>query len=365
MADVLGHDGTYAELNAELCARIRSGELTVETPGLLAALPRHGRRNQTRHRPAELPAGRARSGVASSTRMISLSRSFQRIDDVGGARRRARPAPPSPRRRAGASRSGAAGCGRSPGPVPRRGSAARRRRRRRAGRGARTRPMLTRAGRRRGGGGRTAEAIGEISVAGFDGSGSDPGVRQKSDVGRHATRKGRPAAGAGADAGQHRRGADPRRDGRAAGRRAAHGRADARRGARRLPAAGGGGRSADPALPHPRGPGRPLPGADRRGAGGAGGRRPRSSPSRARRRGPAALRSLEQKVLSATRAAARRRLAPDLEALLQAETIAVQAGPAAVRGRDGAGARCARRCCRCSACASATRAARRRAGCAR
>src|SRR3954452_18472976 len=41
----------------------------------------------------------------------------------------------------------------------------------------------------------------------------------------------------------------------------------------------------------------------------------------------AALRTLEQKVLSATRAAARRRLAPDLEALLQAETIAVQAGP--------------------------------------
>ena len=40
-----------------------------------------------------------------------------------------------------------------------------------------------------------------------------------------------------------------------------------------------------------------------------------------------ALRSLEQKVLSATRAAARRRLAPDLEALLQAEAVAVQAGP--------------------------------------
>ena len=32
-------------------------------------------------------------------------------------------------------------------------------------------------------------------------------------------------------------------------------------------------------------------------------------------------------MLSATRAAARRKLAPDLEALLQAETIAVQAGP--------------------------------------
>jgi len=39
------------------------------------------------------------------------------------------------------------------------------------------------------------------------------------------------------------------------------------------------------------------------------------------------LKSLERKVLSATRAAARRRLAPDLEALLQAETIALQAGP--------------------------------------
>lgn len=41
----------------------------------------------------------------------------------------------------------------------------------------------------------------------------------------------------------------------------------------------------------------------------------------------AALRTLEQKILSATRAAARRRLAPDVEALLEAETIAVQAGP--------------------------------------
>jgi hypothetical protein len=38
MAEVLGHAGTYEELNAELCARIRSGELTVETPGLLPAL---------------------------------------------------------------------------------------------------------------------------------------------------------------------------------------------------------------------------------------------------------------------------------------------------------------------------------------
>lgn len=40
-----------------------------------------------------------------------------------------------------------------------------------------------------------------------------------------------------------------------------------------------------------------------------------------------ALMTLEQKVMSAMRAPARRRLAPDLEALLQAEAIAVQAGP--------------------------------------
>lgn len=41
----------------------------------------------------------------------------------------------------------------------------------------------------------------------------------------------------------------------------------------------------------------------------------------------AALRSIESKVLSALRAPARRKIAPDLEALLQAEAIAVQAGP--------------------------------------
>lgn len=38
MSDVLGRDGTYEALNAELCARIRAGEFTVETPGLLPAL---------------------------------------------------------------------------------------------------------------------------------------------------------------------------------------------------------------------------------------------------------------------------------------------------------------------------------------
>jgi predicted DNA-binding transcriptional regulator YafY len=40
-----------------------------------------------------------------------------------------------------------------------------------------------------------------------------------------------------------------------------------------------------------------------------------------------ALRTLEAKMLSALRASTRRRIAPDLEALLQAEAIAVQAGP--------------------------------------
>lgn len=38
LAAVLGHEGDFATLNAELCGRIRSGELSVETPGLLAAL---------------------------------------------------------------------------------------------------------------------------------------------------------------------------------------------------------------------------------------------------------------------------------------------------------------------------------------
>ena len=38
MAGVLGHEGAFADLNAELCARIRAGELTVETQGLLPLL---------------------------------------------------------------------------------------------------------------------------------------------------------------------------------------------------------------------------------------------------------------------------------------------------------------------------------------
>ena len=38
MAGVLGRTGSFAELNAELCARIHAGELDEATPGLLAAL---------------------------------------------------------------------------------------------------------------------------------------------------------------------------------------------------------------------------------------------------------------------------------------------------------------------------------------
>ncbi len=38
MAGVLGHEGDYEGLNAELCDRIQAGDFTVESPGLLAAL---------------------------------------------------------------------------------------------------------------------------------------------------------------------------------------------------------------------------------------------------------------------------------------------------------------------------------------
>lgn len=60
MAAVLGHDGTHAELNSELCARIRSGDFTVETPGLLAALAVMARDqiaiDQPNYRPEGTPA---------------------------------------------------------------------------------------------------------------------------------------------------------------------------------------------------------------------------------------------------------------------------------------------------------------------
>jgi len=57
MAAVLGHDGTHAELNAELCARIRAGELTVETPGLLTALQVMARDQLAIDQPSYRPEG--------------------------------------------------------------------------------------------------------------------------------------------------------------------------------------------------------------------------------------------------------------------------------------------------------------------
>ncbi len=38
MAGLLGHTGSFEALTAELCARLQAGELTADTPGLLAAL---------------------------------------------------------------------------------------------------------------------------------------------------------------------------------------------------------------------------------------------------------------------------------------------------------------------------------------
>ncbi len=38
LAALLGRDGTLAELNADLCVRLRAGDMDAATPGLLAAL---------------------------------------------------------------------------------------------------------------------------------------------------------------------------------------------------------------------------------------------------------------------------------------------------------------------------------------
>lgn len=38
LAGLLGHGGSLAELNAELCAKLRDGQMDRDTPGLLAAL---------------------------------------------------------------------------------------------------------------------------------------------------------------------------------------------------------------------------------------------------------------------------------------------------------------------------------------
>jgi hypothetical protein len=57
MASVLGHSGSYAELNSELCARIRTGEFTVETPGLLVALQVMARDQIAIDQPSYRPEG--------------------------------------------------------------------------------------------------------------------------------------------------------------------------------------------------------------------------------------------------------------------------------------------------------------------
>lgn len=57
MGEVLGHRGTYGELNAELCARIRAGDLTAESPGLLAALQVMARNQLAIDQPSYRPEG--------------------------------------------------------------------------------------------------------------------------------------------------------------------------------------------------------------------------------------------------------------------------------------------------------------------
>jgi len=60
MGELLGHAGDQARLTQELCGRIRSGEMTVETPGLLAALQTMARDqiaiDQPNYRPEGSPA---------------------------------------------------------------------------------------------------------------------------------------------------------------------------------------------------------------------------------------------------------------------------------------------------------------------
>jgi hypothetical protein len=60
MSELLGHAGDQADLNSELCAKIRAGELTVETPGLLAAMQVIARDqlaiDQPNYRPEGTPA---------------------------------------------------------------------------------------------------------------------------------------------------------------------------------------------------------------------------------------------------------------------------------------------------------------------
>jgi hypothetical protein len=57
MSGLLGEDGGYEALNAGLCARIRAGEMTVETPGLLPALHVMAKAQLAIDQPAYRPEG--------------------------------------------------------------------------------------------------------------------------------------------------------------------------------------------------------------------------------------------------------------------------------------------------------------------
>lgn len=57
MGEVLGRTGSYDELNAHLCARIRAGELTVESPGLLVALQVMAKNQLAIDQPSYRPEG--------------------------------------------------------------------------------------------------------------------------------------------------------------------------------------------------------------------------------------------------------------------------------------------------------------------
>jgi hypothetical protein len=57
MAGVLGHTGDYEALNAELCAGIRTGTYTVDTPGLLPALSVMAKNQLAIDQPSYKPEG--------------------------------------------------------------------------------------------------------------------------------------------------------------------------------------------------------------------------------------------------------------------------------------------------------------------
>jgi hypothetical protein len=57
LREVLGRDGDFAALNAELCERIRAGELTRDTPGLLPVLAAMARNQIAIDQPSYRPEG--------------------------------------------------------------------------------------------------------------------------------------------------------------------------------------------------------------------------------------------------------------------------------------------------------------------